>query len=320
VTHSTLKGRDLLTLSDLTAAELALILDTAAAQKTAWRAGERDTPLAGKSVAVVFHKPSMRTRVSFELACVRLGAHPVIMSGTDSAFSRGETVHDTTKVLERYCDAIVIRTFEQSMVEEIAEIAQIPVVNALTDDHHPCQGLADLLTIRERFGTLAGLKLAYVGDGNNMAHTYLLGGALAGMTVAVATPAGYEAAKQVVAQAQETARATGGTIEIGADPIDAARDAHIVITDTWASMGQEDQHDERVGAFVPYRVDSALMAHAAEDAVFMHCLPAHRGEEVTDEVMDAPYSLVFDEAENRLHAQKALLSLLLAEPDMESGR
>jgi ornithine carbamoyltransferase len=313
VIDSTLKGRDLLTLADLSPAELALILDTAAAQKAAWAAGEREAPLAGKSVAVVFHKPSMRTRVSFEVACYRLGAHPVIMSGPDGAFSRGESVYDTTKVLERYCDAIVIRTFEQSTIEQIAEVAKVPVVNALTDDHHPCQGLADLLTIRERFGALAGLKLAYVGDGNNMAHTYLLGGALAGMTVALATPAGYEAAEHVVAQAREIARATGGAIEVGTDPIEAAIDAHVIITDTWASMGQEDEHDERVALFVPYRVDTALVARAAEDAVFMHCLPAHRGEEVTDEVMDAPCSLIFDEAENRLHAQKALLSLLLAE-------
>jgi ornithine carbamoyltransferase len=220
-------------------------------------------------------------------------------------------VYDTTKVLERYCDAIVIRTYAQAMVEEIAEAASIPVINALTVDHHPCQGLADLLTIREHLGRLAGVKIAYVGDGNNMASTYLLGGALAGMAVSVATPLGYHPAEPVVARANEIASTTGATIAVGHDPESAVAGADIVITDTWASMGQEDEHAERVSVFEPYRVDAALMAKAAEGAAFMHCLPAHRGEEVVDDVMDAECSLVFDEAENRLHAQKALLSLLL---------
>jgi ornithine carbamoyltransferase len=308
---TSLRGRDLLSIADISPAELTMILDAAEAQKRAWTRGVRSTPLAGKAVAIVLQKPSMRTRVSFEVGCVRLGAHPVVMTGEEGAFSRGETVHDTVKVLERFCDAVVIRTFAQSMVEEMAQHATVPVINALTDDHHPCQGLADLLTIREHLGRLAGVKVAYVGDGNNMANTYLLGGALAGMDVAVATPLGYHPAESVVEQARSIAENTGAVISVTHDPQQAVADADVVITDTWASMGREDEHEERVGVFAPYRVDEALMTRAAKGAVFMHCLPAHRGEEVVDAVMDAPYSLVFDEAENRLHAQKALLSLVL---------
>ena len=306
-----LRGRDLLSLADLTPTEVIMILDAAQAQKRVWANGVRSAPLAGKSVALIFQKPSMRTRVSFEVACARLGAHPVVMAGPDGAFSRGETVYDTARVLERYCDAIVIRTASQEMVAELADVANVPVVNALTDEHHPCQGLADLLTIRERFDRLAGVKIAYVGDGNNMANTYLLAGALTGMSVAVATPLGYHPLPSVVEQAQAIAATTNATINVSHDPQAAVAGADVVITDTWASMGQEHEHAERVSVFTPYRVDEALMAKAAAGAVFMHCLPAHRGEEVADEVIDASCSLVFDEAENRLHAQKALLSLLL---------
>lgn len=307
-----LKGRDLLTLGDLTPGELSHLLDVAGSQKRAWGlAGSRSQPLAGKSVALIFQKPSMRTLVSFEVACSRLGAHSVLLAGADTAFSRGESIVDTTKVLERYVDAIVIRTFSQAMVEEIAEHASVPVINALTDDYHPCQGLADLLTMREHRGQLGGLRFAYVGDGNNMAHTYLLGGALSGMHVTVATPVGYEPRADVVAKAQEIAAHTGASITLSNNPVQAVGNAAVVATDTWASMGQESEHAARVAAFEPFRVDTALMAHAAPDAIFMHCLPAHRGEEVTDEVMDGPQSVIYDEAENRLHAQRALLSVLL---------
>ena len=306
-----LRGRDLLSLGDLTPTELLGLIDAAEAQKRAWNRGGRSAPLAGKSIALIFQKPSMRTRVSFEVACYRLGAHPVVMSGPDGAFSRGETVYDTTKVLERYCDAIVIRTFAQSMVEEIAETASVPVINALTDDHHPCQGLADFLTIKEHLGRLQGVRLAYVGDGNNMANTYLLGGALLGMSVAIATPSGFDPAGAVVEQASAIAEQTGGRITITCDVSEAVTGADVVLTDTWASMGQEAERDARIASFAPYRVDAAMMAVADPGALFMHCLPAHRGEEVADEVIDAPCSVVFDEAENRLHAQKALLSLVL---------
>lgn len=305
------EGRDLLTIADLSPQELEHVLDVAAAGKRMWRGGQRTAPLAGKAVAIILQKPSLRTRMSFEVACVRLGAHPIVMSGDESAFSRGESVYDTAKVMERYADAIVIRTYEQSLVEELAAVADVPVVNALTDDHHPCQGLADLLTIREKLDRLAGVEFAYVGDGNNMAHTYLLGGALAGMRVRVATPVGYEPMPEIVAQAREIAEHTGGAITVISDPTAAVAGADVVVTDTWASMGQESEHGARLGVFEPYRVDEDLMAKAAVGAMFMHCLPAHRGEEVTDGVIDGPNSVVFDEAENRLHVQKALLSLLM---------
>ena len=307
-----LKGRDLLALSDLTPAEFRLLLDTAHEQKSAWAAGARERPLDGLAIALVFEKPSVRTRVSFEVACARLGATPVVLSGPDSAFSRGETVADTARVLERYCDAIVLRTFEQAKVAEVAEVASVPVINSLSDDHHPCQGLADLLTIEEHLGGLSGRTLTYVGDGNNMAHTYLHGGALAGMNVRIATPVGFEPSAEVVGEALKIAAGTGATISVTTDPGEAVDGTDIVATDTWASMGQEAEHAARFASFIPFRVDASLMSRAAEGAIFLHCLPAHRGDEVTDEVIDADYSVVFDEAENRLHAQKALLTLLLA--------
>ncbi|HSK47368.1 MAG TPA: ornithine carbamoyltransferase [Coriobacteriia bacterium] len=305
------RGRDLLSIADLTPAELEHVLDVASAQKRGWAAGQRYTPLAGKSVAIVLQKPSMRTRVSFEIACVRLGAHPVIMTGPDGAFSRGESIYDTAKVMERYVDVIVLRTYEQRVIEELAAAASVPVINALTDDHHPCQGLADLLTVKERLGRLAGLRFTYVGDGNNMAHTYLLGCALSGMHVTVASPEGYEPKETIVEQARSIAEKTGATVTVTNDVTAAAEGANVIAADTWASMGQESEHDSRLAVFAPYRVDEKLMSSAAGDAVFLHCLPAHRGEEVTDEVIDGPHSAVFDEAENRLHAQKALLSLVV---------
>jgi ornithine carbamoyltransferase len=307
-----LKGRDLLSLADLSPEEVRLVLDTARAQKAAWAGGERDMPLSGMAVALVFEKPSVRTRVSFEVACARLGATPVVLSVPDSAFSRGETVADTARVLERYCDAIALRTFAHAKVAEVAEVASVPVINSLSDDFHPCQGLADLLTIEEHLGELSGRTLAYVGDGNNMAHTYLQAAALTGMNVRIATPPGYEASAEIIAQAREMAPATGSTVLVTTDPHEAVDGADVVAADTWASMGQESEHVARFETFGPFRVDAALMSRAAKDAIFMHCLPAHRGEEVTEEVIDGPSSVVFDEAENRLHAQKALLTLLLA--------
>ncbi|TLM80529.1 MAG: ornithine carbamoyltransferase [Actinobacteria bacterium] len=313
MTANTLAGRDLLTMADLTPAEVRLVLDRALAHKDLWprRAAPRPT-LAGKKAALVFMKPSLRTRVSFECACANLGIHPVVL-GPHDAFSREETVHDTVKTLERYVDVIVLRTFEQAHVEEVAEHASVPVVNSLTDDHHPCQGLADLMTIEERFAKLAGLTLAYVGDGNNMANTCLLAGALTGMHVRTASPDGYAPAAAVVEQARALAEAhvTGATIAVGADPAAAVAGADVVVTDTWASMGQEAEHAERVAAFAGFTVDEPLFAQASEGAVFLHCLPAHRGEEVSPGVIDGAASAVFDEAENRLWAQQALLSLLL---------
>lgn len=312
MTIDTLAGRDLLTLADLSPAEVRLVLDTAADQKAAWAAGEHSSPLSGKAAALIFLKPSVRTRVSFEVACGRLGVQPVVL-GPGDTFSRDETVHDTVKVLERYVDAIVLRTFAQAHVDEVAEHSSVPVVNALTDEFHPCQVLADLLTIREHVGGPAGVRLAYVGDGNNMANTYLIGGALTGMSVTVASPHGYEPGEALLATARALAdeHATGAELRVLRDPAEAVADADVVATDTWASMGQEDEHALRVRAFEGFSCDAALMAHAPAGAIFMHCLPAHRGEEVTDEVIDSARSVVFDEAANRLHVQKALLSLLL---------
>jgi ornithine carbamoyltransferase len=302
----TFTGRDLLTLAELTPDELAHVLDVA------------EKPVAelprfeGASAGLIFMKPSLRTRVSFEVGCVQLGVHPIVMGPYD-AFSRHETVHDTIKVLERYVEIIVLRTFAHSHIEEVAEHASVPVINALTDDYHPCQGLADLLTIRQHKGALQGLRLAYVGDGNNMAHTYLIAGALAGMDVALATPAGYEPAAAAVEQARTLAAhyGTGATFSLGTDPVAAVSAADVVVTDTWASMGQEEEHAKRLRDFAGYTVDEALMGRADGAAVFLHCLPAHRGEEVTDEVIDSAQSVVFDEAENRLHAQRAWMSLVL---------
>ena len=303
----TLKGRDLLTLEELTPDELAAVLDEADLPADRWRRHE------GLAAGLIFMKPSLRTRVSFEVGCTQLGVHPVVLGPYD-AFSREETVHDTVKVLERYVDVIVLRTFAQSHVEEVAEHASVPVVNALTDDYHPCQGLADLLTIRQHKGALAGLRLAYLGDGaNNMANTYLIAGALAGMRVAIGAPEEYQPSASVLARAEALAArfGTGASFTVTADPLEAAAGADVVATDTWASMGQEEEHARRVGELTGYGVDSPLMAHADAEAIFIHCLPAHRGEEVAAEVIDSPRSVVFDEAENRLHAQRAWLSLVL---------
>lgn len=310
--ENTLAGRDVLRLMDLTPEEVHLVLETALDQKAAWSLGIHDHPQEGRAVAIIMEKPSLRTRVSFEVGIERLGAHAVVLSDKNSAFSRGETIQDTTMVLERFVDCIVIRSFAQEKVEDIAEWASIPVINALTDSFHPCQVLADLLTIQEHKGTLRGLKLAYVGDGNNMAHTYLEGCSLTGMDIAVATPSDYACDEDVIEDARAMAVKTGSHILITTDPAEALADADVVVTDTWASMGEEGEHDERVAVFKSYQVNTETFALAKPDAVFLHCLPAHRGEEVTDEVMDHDRSLIYDEAENRLHAQKALLSLVMA--------
>lgn len=306
-----MKGRDLLTMADLSAEELRLILDQATRQKREWTQGDRRQTHADSSVALIFMKPSLRTRVSFEVACHRLGAYSVVLTGSDNVFSRGESVYDSVKTLERYVDAICVRTFQHSHVEELAEISRVPVINMLTDDHHPCQGLADLLTVEEHFGKVSGLTLAYIGDGNNMANTYMLAGAIAGMNVVIATPAGYEPPDAVVKQARLLGNSTKANIRLVRDPREAVRGANIVVTDTWTSMGQEDEREDRLVAFNGYCVDEDMMKLADRDAVFMHCLPAHRGEEVTDAVLDSSSSLIFDQAENRLHVQKALLSLVI---------
>ncbi|MFO7274652.1 MAG: ornithine carbamoyltransferase [Bacillota bacterium] len=308
---TTLKGRDFLSLHDWSRDELEEVLALAQWQKARLKAGIRDEPLKGKQLGLYFAKPSTRTRLSFEVGIRQLGGDALFLSARDLQLSRGESIADTARVISRYLDGLVVRTFAHREVVELAEWATIPVVNGLTDEEHPCQVVADLLTALERFGTLEGLKLAYVGDGNNVAHSLMDGGAKFGMHVVVASPDGYKPDPARVARAQVTAAQHGGRVEVVTDPVAAVSGAHIVYTDVWASMGQEGEAEERKKAFAGYQVTPALMRCAAPEAIFMHCLPAHRGEEVAPEVIDGPQSAVFDEAENRLHAQKAILTLIL---------
>jgi ornithine carbamoyltransferase len=297
---------------DLSPAEQSAVLDLAARMKT-YRLGYR--PLAGpRSVAVLFDKPSLRTRVSFEVGIAELGGQPIIVDTGATHLGRGESLVDTGRVLSRYASAIVLRTHGDDRLAQLAAGSTVPVVNALTDGFHPCQLLADLLTIRERFGGTTGRTLAYVGDtANNMAQSYLLGAATAGMHVRIAGPAGYDPAPDVLARAGRIAAGTGGSVRVLRDPVLAVDGADVVATDTWTSMGQEDDGRDRITPFLPYQINKGLLAGAAPGAIVLHCLPAHRGEEITDDVLDGPRSAVFDQAENRLHAQKALLAWLLAD-------
>ncbi|MBF6213403.1 ornithine carbamoyltransferase [Nocardia puris] len=271
-------------------------------------------PLEGpRGVGVIFEKNSTRTRFSFEMGIAQLGGHAVVVDGRDTQLGREETLADTGRVLSRYVDVIVWRTFEQSRLDEMASAATVPMVNALSNEFHPCQVLADLLTLRERFGDLTGRTLAYFGDGaNNMAHSLLLGGVTAGMNVIVAAPEGFEPLPWILEASRKRAAETGASITVTTDPVAAATGADALVTDTWTSMGQENDGKDRVGPFVPFRLNAELLSLASADSVVLHCLPAHRGEEITDEVIDGPHSAVWDEAENRLHAQKALLVWLLA--------
>ena len=299
--------RHLLADDDLTPAEQSAVLDLAADLKARRRQDRRDQPLAGESVAVIFEKPSTRTRLSFEIGLAELGAHPVVLDASSTQLGRGETIEDTARVLSRYVSAIVLRTSGQDRIAALAAASSVPVVNALTDSWHPCQVLADLQTVRERIGSPVGRSLAYLGDGaNNMAHSYLVGAAMAGMDVRIGAPAGYLPDPAVV----ERARAHGTRILVTSDPQEAAEGADVLATDVWVSMGQEDAVARRQ-ALGPYALDDRAVAHAAEDVVVLHCLPAHRGEEIAASVIDGPHSAVWDEAENRLHAQKALLLFLL---------
>jgi len=301
--------RDFLSTDDLTADELEALLDRAAELKADRSASNA---LAGRTVAMIFEKPSTRTRVSFEVGIAELGGHALPLSNAELQLGRGETIEDTGMVLSRYVHAIVVRTFAQERLERLAAAATVPVVNALSDLEHPCQALADLLTIRERKGKLKGVRLTYVGDGNNVAHSLLLAGALAGMEVAVATPPGYEPIPQIAKRAAEIAESTGGGVEVTTDAVAAVTGTDVVYTDVWASMGQEGEAEERRLIFAPYQLNAVLLARAADGAIVLHCLPAHRGEEITDDVIDGPHSVVWDQAENRLHTQKALLEWVLS--------
>ncbi len=298
---------------DLSPAELIEILDLADEMKADRFLRQ---PLAGpRAIAVIFDKPSTRTRVSFSVGVVELGGYPLVLDMQTSQLSRGEPVEDTARVLDRQVAAIVWRTFGQQRIEAMAAASRVPVINALTDTFHPCQLLADLQTVREHKGQLAGLTLTYAGDAaNNMAHSYLLAGATAGMDVRVAGPAAYQPATDIVVAAQRIAAAAGGSVRATTDPDEAFDGADVVATDTWVSIGQEGERDDRSAPFEPFAVDAKAMARAAPDAIVLHCLPAYRGKEIAAEVIDGPQSVVWDEAENRLHAQKALLTWLLEQP------
>ncbi len=304
--------RDFLSIDDLTPAELSELLDLAAAYKA--DPSRASSKLQGKSVALIFEKPSTRTRVSFEIAVSSTGGHPVVLSSNDLQLGRGETIEDTGRVLSRYVDAIVLRTFEQERLEVLAAAARVPVINSLSDFEHPCQALADLLTVKERLGELSGRTLTYLGDGNNVAHSLLLAGAKAGMNIRCATPSGFEPIPIVVERAAEIASGTGGSVALSHDPLEAATGADVLYTDVWASMGQEAEADERALLFPSFQLNKVLVEAASPEVVVLHCLPAHRGQEITDEVIDGPHSAVWDQAENRMHTQKALLLWLLGTP------
>lgn len=306
-----LRGRHLLWLHDWSKEDIETVVETAWNMKSNFYAGVRPTPLAGKTLAMIFSKPSTRTRVSFEVAMTQLGGHALYLGANDLQLGRGETISDTAQVISRYCDGIMIRTFSHKDVEDLAKYSRVPVINGLTDLTHPVQILADLLTIKEKFGCLKGLKLAFVGDGNNVAHSLMFGGAKMGMEVRVVCAPGYEPDKEITRLATEDAASHGGKIVVTNDVDSGLKDIDIVYTDVWTSMGQEKEREIRLAKLAAYQVNDAMMQKTGKDTVFMHCLPAHRGEEVTADVADSPRSVIFDEAENRLHAQKALLALVM---------
>ncbi len=316
-TAASLLGRDLLSVGDLTAGEIDGIFEGAATLKAEFRAAHRHSrpPLVGRTLAMLFQRPSLRTRVTFEAGMTQLGGHAIYLTN-DVVLGARESVRDVARNLDRFVDGIVARTGPHEVVVELAAQASIPVVNGLTLREHPCQALADLFTIRERFGRLDGLVLAFVGDGNNVYHSLSLAGALFGMEVRLAHPPGYAPNPRLVATAQAFAAASGGRLAFSHDPFEVVRGAAVVYTDAWTSMGQEAEAEERRDAFAAFQVNTSLLDAAGPEALVMHCLPAHRGLEITNEVMDGPRSLIWDQSENRLHVQKALLvALLAAEPE-----
>ena len=302
-----LKGRSFTRVADWSGEELIEVLDLADELKRLQQAREEHHILPGRTLGMIFQKPSTRTRVSFEVGIYQLGGIGLYLSAGDLQLGRGETIKDTAVVLSRYLDAIMIRTFAQSDVEELAENATIPVINGLTDSSHPCQALADVLTIRERFGRLEGLKVVYLGDGNNVCASLMVACAKLAMHFVAATPSGYTPAEEAV----QIAREAGGSIELVDDPGTAVKDADVLYTDVWTSMGQEEERERRLKDLAGYGIDADLVGRAGEDAVVLHCLPAHYGEEITEDVLYGPHSAVWDQAENRLHAQKALMALVI---------
>ncbi|MFG6497186.1 ornithine carbamoyltransferase [Fictibacillus sp. UD] len=308
--RTTRTKKDFLTLMDYSTSEIIDLLNLARELK---KQGSSAPPLLkGKILGMIFEKSSTRTRVSFEAAMLQLGGHAIHLSTRDIQMGRGESISDTAKVLSGYLDALMIRTFHQSTVEELAYNGSIPVINGLTDDFHPCQVLADLLTILEYKGSFKGKKLAYIGDGNNMAHSLMIGAAKVGMDCTIIAPKNYEPNQKIVSYAKEVAQQNGSVIEVTDNPIEGIKNSDVIYTDVWASMGQEDEAEVRMSHFKGYQVNAELVSHAKKDYIFMHCLPAHREEEVTAEIIDGHHSVVFPEAENRLHAQKALLVHLMS--------
>jgi ornithine carbamoyltransferase len=305
-----LRGRDLVSLRDLSRAELRMLIDRAREMKRDPHAFHR--ALDGRTLAMIFEKPSLRTRVSFDVGMNQLGGHALYLSPAEISMGKRESVHDVAHNLERMVDAILIRTFAHALVEELAAHARVPVINGLSDFDHPCQALADYLTMQEAFGTVEGRRIAFVGDGNNVAHALIFGAARLGCHIVVATPPGYEPRPDVIEWARTNGVATGASCRVTSDPFEAVTGADVVYTDVWTSMGQEEEMEARRRIFAPYQVNEELFSKASPGAIFLHCLPAHRGEEVTAGVIDSPRSRVFDQAENRLHAQKALLYALLA--------
>jgi len=306
-----LKGRSIDSLFHLTREEIEQILETSKLLKFQLLRGEEHPLLMGKTLAMIFEKPSTRTRVSFEVGMWQLGGYALYLNASDLQLGRGETVADTAQVLSRYVNGIMARVFAHQTILDLVKYSKVPVINGLSDFTHPCQGLADLFTIYEKKGRLSGLKLAYVGDANNVAHSLLYGCSKVGMDITLGCPKGYKPNPGVVSEAREEGNRSGCKVKVTNDPKEAVKEADIVYTDVWASMGKEKEHEKRVKILKPYQVNANLVKEAKEDYLFMHCLPAHRGEEVTDEVADSKNSVIFDQAENRLHTQKALLALIM---------
>lgn len=305
--------KDFISIHDLTLYEFSMLLDMTQEMKNHPLRFKKK--LKNKILAMIFQKPSLRTRMTFELGIMQLGGKAIYLSPSDIQIGTRESVKDIGKNLELWVDGIMIRTFAHQDVLDLAQSASIPVINGLTDLLHPCQAMADFFTLREKKGDLGSLKLAYIGDGNNVCHSLLFAAAKAGTKVSVATPPGYAPKAEIVKQAQEDGRETGFSLELGNDSGQAALDADVIYTDVWTSMGQEQEREKRAKIFAPYQVNKDLMARAKKDSVFMHCLPAHRGEEVTDDVLDSSHSIVFDQAENRLHIQKVIMLLLMGKKD-----
>jgi ornithine carbamoyltransferase len=306
-----LKGRDFLRVNDWAPDELLFVLELADRLKARQREHIDHRHLEGRTLGMIFQKPSTRTRVSFEVGMFHLGGAALYLAAGDLQLGRGETIKDTARVLTRYLDGIMIRTFAQADVDELAAHADIPVINGLTDEFHPCQALADVMTIRERLGEFDGVRVAYLGDGNNVCHSLMVACAKLGMDFVAATPEGYDPAESVVGWARQAAEASGGSVELGHDPRAVAQGADVLYTDVWTSMGQDEDRDRRVRDLEAYRIDKALVALASERAIVLHCLPAHYGEEITEEILYGPRSAVWDQAENRLHSQKALMASVI---------